>query len=161
MKFILLFLVSFNLFAFTLDQKENLEYAYNFGKHYGMENTLRAIVMVESSAGKNLMSANGQDCGIAQINITSWKARYDEAIGDREISDEAICSALIKDRDLSLLAAVEEIKFWRIVHGTEEWRKIWGSYNAGYNYNSLSGRKYGEKVAKWIRYFNNNPIVVE
>jgi len=153
MKIIMIMLMSISLYAFSAEQEKTLEFAYQFGKRYGLENTIRAIVMKESSGGIHLKNKHINACGIAQILVRTWKRRYRDDIAHLHISDDAICSLLKRDDELNLLAAVEEIKFWQHVHGKNAWNKIYASYYAGYNYSSSEGKEYAKKVIKWIKFF--------
>lgn len=133
-------------------QIEVLQHAYDFGKQFNLQNSLRAIVMVESSGGVHLRNPNVMACGVGQILVKSWKARYADDILGLDVTDEDICNLLIRDTDLNLLAMVEELKFWQQVHGND-WRKIYASYNAGYSYNSQEGITYANKVIRYIKLF--------
>jgi hypothetical protein len=149
MKIITLLLLTITLYASQLSQTQqsNLQYAYNFAKRFNLENSVRAIVMVESSGGINVKNPNVYACGWGQIYVKSWRNRY---VPNNNFSDEAICKILIKDIDLNLLAIIAELKFWQDIHGNN-WNKIYASYYAGYNYSSPEAITYSNKVIKWIK----------
>jgi hypothetical protein len=134
-------------------QYNNLEYAYSYGKLFGLENTIRAIVMVESSGGINIENKHKMACGWGQIYVKSWKKRYSKELGKMNLSDRDICTLLKKDIDLNLFSIAGEIRHWQKVHGKNSWNKIYASYYAGYGYSSDEAKLYSNKVIKTIKIF--------
>jgi len=140
------------LHSLSFEQELNLKYAYDFGKRFGLGESVRAIVFRESSGGINLENSEVMACGWAQILVRTWKKRYEEDLRGLNISDRKICDVLKSDVDLNLLAAVEELKFWQKVHGRNNWKKIYASYYAGYNYKSKDGVEYSRKIVSHLKY---------
>ena len=140
--------------AFEGDQVRLIKKAYTQGAIYDVGASLAAIVVIESSAGRHTLSPDEQDCGVAQINLTSFKLRYQQHLQHFPLSDAQICNMLIRDVDLNLLAAIEELRFWREVHH-DNWRLVWGSYNGGWTPNT----EYAAKVARMIKTLRKEEII--
>lgn len=130
-------------------QKQVLYKTFEKGKSLDLQYTLTAIAWQESSFGKFKVGKWSPDYGVFQINLKTWKSRYSKEIKQYNLTDKKIKKYLVKHYDLGFVAAVDEILFWKTVHGNN-WNKIWASYNDGTHISSR-GLKYSQKIAKKIK----------
>lgn len=131
------------------DQKAVLYKTFEKGKALDLHYTLTAIAWQESSFGKFKIGRWSADYGVFQINIRTWKSRYSKEIKQYGLTNEKIKKYLVEHYDLGFVAAVDEILFWKTVHGNN-WNKIWASYNDG-THISAKGHKYSKLIGKKVR----------
>jgi len=135
----------------TDSQVSVLQRSYDLGKDADMGWTLAAIAYRESSAGRFLIDASGPSFGAHQILLRTATRRMN--ITD-SMQKNILAQRLVEDVDLSASLALEELKFWRRLHGNN-WNNLWASYNAGYNYRGTSGQKYAKMIGKHIKQLKN------
>lgn len=152
---ILTFLLTFNVFTHALDLKnltpqqlEMLREIKKMGKASGLSYSLMAIAIKESKLGAYMINISSKDFGMYQANITTVLNRQN--IRDTSWNRNVFASKLVFDFEFATQNAIEELTFWKKVH-KNDWHKVWGSYNAGYRYNSKKARTYSREIASIIR----------
>jgi hypothetical protein len=152
---ILTFLLTFNVFTHALDLKnltpqqlEMLREIKKMGKDSGLSYSLMAIAIKESKLGAYMINISSKDFGMYQANITTVLNRQN--IRDTSWNRNVFASKLVFDFEFATQNAIEELTFWKKVH-KNDWHKVWGSYNAGYRYNSKKARTYSREIASIIR----------
>ena len=152
---ILTFLLTFNVFTHALvlknqtpQQLEMLREIKKMGKDSGLSYSLMAIAIKESKLGAYMINISSKDFGMYQANITTVLNRQN--IRDTSWNRNVFASKLVFDFEFATQNAIEELTFWKKVH-KNDWHKVWGSYNAGYRYNSKKARTYSREIASIIR----------
>lgn len=118
------------------------------GKDSGLSYSLMAIAIKESKLGAYMINISSKDFGMYQANITTVLNRQN--IRDTSWNRNVFASKLVFDFEFATQNAIEELTFWKKVH-KNDWHKVWGSYNAGYRYNSKKARTYSREIASIIR----------
>lgn len=154
-KSILCLLFVFNIFAFAIDLKtlsteqiETLKEIKKEGEATGLSYTLMAIAIKESRLGEYMVNLDTKDFGLYQANIRTVLSRQN--IKDTTWNRNVFASKLVSDFKFATQNAIEELAFWKRVH-KNDWNKVWGSYNAGYKYNSKEAKEYSKHIASIIR----------
>ena len=119
--------------------------SYYHGSEYNLGYSLAAISIVESSAGKNKFNPNSLDFGVHQINLKTAMKREKVENFWGFIS---LVTKLYLDDKYNASMAIKELRFCQGQYGSE-YRKIWASYNAGYNI--PAGMTYSNKIANNIK----------
>lgn len=158
MKFKLLLLVLLfisNIFAneldvknLTLEQKEKLKEIKKEGELHGLGYTLMAIAIKESQLGEYMINLDTKDFGLYQANIKSVLNRQN--VKDTTWNRNVFASKLVSDFSFATKNAIDELAYWQKVH-KNDWTKIWGSYNAGFKYNSKQAKQYSKHIASIIQ----------
>lgn len=130
------------------EQKQVLLKAYEYGKPYDLSWSLMAIAWKESRAGK--WNINLQDPAVCPFMININTAIKRTNLKDTSFNRNVLAQELIDDFGLCAAHAVTELTYWRAVHG-ENYRKIWASYNGGYNYSSPQAAGYAQEIADIIK----------
>lgn len=145
----------FNIFAFAIDLKtlspeqlQTLKEIKKHGEETGLSYTLMAIAIKESKLGEYMVNLDTKDFGLYQANIRTVLSRQN--VKDTVWNRNVLASKLVSDFQFATKNAIEELAFWKKVH-KNDWSKVWGSYNAGYKYNSKQGREYSKHIASIIR----------
>lgn len=151
--FIGLFFISNLLFALdlknlTTEQLNTLKEIKKHSKETGFSYTLMAIAIKESKLGEYMINLDTKDFGLYQANIKTVLSR--QKIKDTKWNRNVFASKLISDFEFATQNAIEELTFWQKIH-KNDWPKIWGSYNAGYRYNSKEAQEYSQDIASIIR----------
>lgn len=151
--FILIFIS--NVFAsgidlknLTLEQINTLKEIKEHSKDTGFSYTLMAIAIKESKLGQYMINLDTKDFGLYQANIKTVLNRQN--IKDTIWNRNVFASKLVSDFHFATQNAIAELMFWQKVH-KNDWMKVWGSYNAGYKYNSKEAREYSKEIASIIR----------
>lgn len=150
--FCLLFSISsasnFNENKLTKKELELLKIIKEQGKKYGLSYSLMAIAIKESSIGKYPVNVDSKDYGLYQANIKTVIRRHN--LKDTSWNRNRMASKLVQDFNFATKNAIAELKYWKKVHNND-WRKVWGSYNGGWRYDSKRARKYSQEIASIIR----------
>ena len=113
-----------------------------------MKYSLMAIAIKESSIGKYLINVDSKDFGLYQANIKTVISRH--KVKDTSWNRNKYASWLITDFQFATKNAIAELVYWKKVH-KNDWKKVWGSYNGGWRYDSTRARKYSQEIASIIR----------
>ncbi|MBF84573.1 MAG: hypothetical protein CL489_08875 [Acidobacteria bacterium] len=155
---LLLSLLSFNAVAsctaFDFNQRNVLQRAYDYGVEYDMGWSLAAIAWKESSAGRNMANWNDPSVGVFH-NLLKSVAKREGVYGNEE-KEVILIVRLMHEFEFSAKHAVLELKYWQKQYG-KDWRKIWSSYNAGWNW--FNGIKYSDDIANKIQYLKRNKCI--
>ena len=151
----LIFLFTLNIFASNfneskLTQKEIkiLKTIKEQGRKHGLSYSLMAIAIKESSIGKYLINVDSKDFGLYQANIKTVISRH--KVKNTSWNRNKYASRLITDFQFATKNAIAELVYWKKVH-KNDWKKVWGSYNGGWRYDSTRARKYSQEIASIIR----------
>ena len=71
-------------------------------------------------------------------------------IKDTTWNRNVFASKLVSDFQFATKNAIEELTFWQKIH-RNDWTKVWGSYNAGYKFNSQQAKEYSKEIALIIK----------
>lgn len=127
-------------------QKEVLAKAYDVGLADNLGYTMMAIAFEESTAGKYRMSFETHDYGVMQNNIKTASSR----MGVKGYYNKlALAERLIKDDELSMNLALEELLYWK--KHTPNWRGMVSAYNNGWAWSK--GDAYLDKIIKHTNTF--------
>ncbi|MBL3519050.1 transglycosylase SLT domain-containing protein [Aliarcobacter lanthieri] len=144
-----------NVFASEIDiknltpqQLETLKEIKKYGEDHGLGYTLMAIAIKESKLGTYMVNLDTKDFGLYQANIRTVLSRQN--IKDTVWNRNVFASKLVSDFQFATQNAIEELTFWQKIH-RNDWSKVWGSYNAGYKYNSKEAQAYSKEIASIIR----------
>ncbi|MGM0519462.1 MAG: transglycosylase SLT domain-containing protein [Campylobacterota bacterium] len=144
-----------NIFAFEFDpsnlskdEVKMLKQIKKEGAKYGLSYSLMAIAIKESSIGKYLVNVNSKDFGLYQANIKTVINR--QKVKDTSWNRNKLAMKLISNFEFATQNAIAELKYWKKVHKSD-WRRVWGSYNGGWSYNSKRARKYSREIASIVR----------
>lgn len=121
------------------------------GESTGTSQTLAAIAMVESYAGKYLRNDVTKDYGVYQINLFWATKRIEQLTGAPMTNKQkaAFKERLITDHSMNATHAIDILMHYNKVHNGN-WRRVVMSYNAGNNWNSKAGQTYLTKVQKQL-----------
>ena len=139
---------NFNPYDLSKDDLNLLKIIKAKGAKFGLSYSLMAIAIKESSLGKYLINVDSKDFGLYQANIKSVIARHQ--LKDTSWNRNKLAMQLVSDFDFATQNAIDELNFWHEKHNGN-WKRIWSSYNAGWNYNSKKARKYSNDIYKIIR----------
>jgi len=118
------------------------------GQRYGLSYSLMAIAIKESSIGRYLINVDSKDYGLYQANIKTVINRHNAK--NTSWNRNRYATKLITDFKFATKNAIAELRYWKKVHNND-WKKVWGSYNGGWKYNSKQARKYSREIATIIR----------
>lgn len=118
------------------------------GQRYGLSYSLMAIAIKESNIGRYPINVDTKDYGMFQANIKTVLRRH--KVKNTSWNRNRYASRLITDFRFATKNAIAELNYWKKVH-KNDWRKVWGSYNGGWKYNSKRARKYSRDIATIIR----------
>lgn len=143
---------------FGFDQLSVMTQAYDYGKAFGYEYSLAAIVWQESSAGRRPVGGidNAKRLGYQYMTYGPFHTLLKTAIKREKCKniscESAVVGKLMTDFDYAAKNAVAELAFWERVR-KGNWLKIWGSYYAGYTDNG--SMEYALKIRDKVRYLKN------
>lgn len=143
-----IFANGFDFKNLTQEQKETLKEIKQKGDAYGLGYTLMAIAIKESKLGEYMINLDTKDFGIYQINLKTALNRNN--LKDTVWNRNFLASKLVSDFDFATKNAIDELAYWQKVH-KNNWAKVWGSYNAGFKYNSKQGKEYSKHIASIIQ----------
>lgn len=150
---VLLFITS--IYASNFDAKRlsakdisTLKEIKKYGKKHGLSYSLMAIAIKESSIGKFLVNVDSKDYGLYQANIRTVVSRH--KVKNTPWNRNRYAMRLVTDFQFATKNAIAELTYWKKVH-KNDWRKVWGSYNGGWKYNSKRARKYSQDIASIIK----------
>ncbi|MCT7910033.1 transglycosylase SLT domain-containing protein [Arcobacter lacus] len=150
-----IFLFIFNVFASAIDiqnltsqQLETLKKIKEKGEEHDLGYTLMAIAIKESKLGQYMINDKTHDFGLYQANIKTVLSRHN--ITDTAWNRDVLASKLITDFQFATKNAIAELTYWQKIH-KNDWTKVWGSYNAGFKYNSKEARDYSQDIAAIIK----------
>lgn len=133
----------------SVKQMRTVERAYQAGLPHNLGYSLAAIVWQESSAGLFLINSSEGSYGPFQINLKTALARVDGKNWSKPKKDWLATNLL--RFDFSVYFAIEELKYWQSVHGNNNWRKVWASYNGGWRYHKPAPQSYAQSIATKIQ----------
>lgn len=142
------FATNFKPSELTQDDIKMLRIIKEEGKKYGLSYSLMAIAIKESSLGKYLINVNSKDFGLYQANIKTVISR--QKLRDTSWNRNKMAMKLVSDFEFATKNAIAELVYWKKVHNNN-WRKVWGSYNGGWRYDSKRAKKYSREIASIIR----------
>ncbi|MGJ0337562.1 transglycosylase SLT domain-containing protein [Aliarcobacter cryaerophilus] len=152
---LLILLFISNVFASNVDiknltpeQLETLKEIKKHGQDTGLSYTLMAIAIKESKLGEYMVNLDTKDFGLYQANIKTVLSRQN--IKDTTWNRNVFASKLVSDFQFATKNAIEELTFWQKIH-RNDWTKVWGSYNAGYKFNSQQAKEYSKEIALIIK----------
>ncbi|MGL6228596.1 MAG: transglycosylase SLT domain-containing protein [Culicoidibacterales bacterium] len=131
------------------DQVQVLKTVYKVGKARGYGETLAAIALVESSAGRYLVNPRTGDYGVMQINLKTASARTAQHTSKKinSTNQRIIKDTLLKNIEFGATYAMLELDFWKKSHKGNV-NKMMASYNGGYNYKAPAPQSYVKKINK-------------
>ena len=132
----------------TQEQLETLKEIKKHGEDTGLSYTLMAIAIKESKLGEYMVNLDTKDFGLYQANIKTVLSRQN--IKDTTWNRNVFASKLVSDFQFATKNAIEELTFWQKIH-RNDWTKVWGSYNAGYKFNSQKAKEYSKEIALIIK----------
>lgn len=131
------------------EQKYVVTRAYEIGSEVGYADTLAAIALTESDAGKNLVNARSGDYGVFQNNIKYTVRRIEQLTGapmsNRQI--RGLKKTLVTDMEESATYSIMELTYWAKRHNNN-WRKTIASYNEGHDWRSKKAQNYVASVSR-------------
>lgn len=165
-RIVLLFLLPFSLFAISKEQLHNLQIVRDVAKSipdkYGetYENTLSAICLTESSAGKNIIGDAAHtpltkaSLGVMQIQVATARfiaKRTDSLHWLNQKNDAQIAALLLQDIELSARIAAHYIVLLK--HARKAYMKVVSGYNGGmvnwrYYNRVMKNMKFVQKLIK-------------
>ena len=158
-RIILACLLAVSLLAETSERKQYrqdlISKLIEAGKPCGLSRTLLAIAKVESNFGQVKINLQDPSCGVTMIHVRYFLKRYN--IKDEPFRRNMACQQLTENDDLAIAEAVAILEFWKTKHcgkwgcKSNEWAKVWASYNAGNNWDSKAGRAYALKIKNAIK----------
>lgn len=143
-----IFATNFNPSHLTKKDIEMLKQIKEQGAKYGLGYSLMAIAIKESSIGRYVVNVDSKDFGLYQANIKTVLSRQN--VKNTSWNRNRYAMKLINDFQFATKNAIEELKYWKKVHNND-WRKVWGSYNGGWQYKSQRAQKYSREIASIIR----------
>ncbi len=142
---------AYSHFNFSKLSKEDIKVLKQIkkqGQRYGLSYSLMAIAIKESSLGKYLVNVDTGDFGLYQANIRSVIKRH--KVRNTSWNRNKYAMRLISDFKFATRNAIAELRYWKKIHNND-WKKVWGSYNGGWKYNSKTARKYSRDISSIIR----------
>lgn len=132
-------------------QCANLDLARRVGSEYDLEQTLPAVMYIESSAGINLVGDDGTSFGPMQMQLRTAKEilrRNPTLLDGTKRTDGGVVRRLLTDFEWALRMAAAHLRDLRRQHG---YKKALRAYNAGET-GMLLGRGvgYSEKVIQHL-----------
>ncbi len=136
----------------SMEQKNTLQWAYEYGLKHGLGESMRAICWQESSAGLNLENEEdgsyGRYGGKALIVATrlykTWPDQPSEAMV------HFVQRLLLTDHAFAAEHCVRELRYWQKKRGADQWTKVWASYNAGNSW--WNGKGYAADIRAKINF---------
>lgn len=123
-----------------------IKQSYEYGREFGLSNTLAAIAMTESSAGKFLVNYSEPEFPSAGIHgIMTYKILDFFHLKRNKENVKLAVNMLKENPSLSLAFAVRELKYWH-KRRNGNWTLTWASYNAGNRWQN--GKPYVQKINK-------------
>jgi hypothetical protein len=147
--------------SLTSKQQVVLQKSYAIGKKHDLGETLAAVALVESTAGKNLQ--NGKSYGVYMVSLGNVIKReggdkYEDLTADEVLrkTPTAVKKRYIKrlktDLPFNAKHAIEELRYWQDQTNTP--KQMWAAYNGGWNATTKSSAlRYSSKIQKNIRLF--------
>lgn len=143
----------------TTEQKQTLQQisekqwrvlyaAHDKGEPHDLGYTMMAIAWEESSAGKYRVNLNSHDFGVMQNSLKTAEARTKTK---GYYAKMQLVERLIKDDDLSMDLALEELLYWK--KHTKTWRHTVSGYNNGWAF--AAGEVYLNRIIKNVKMFMN------
>ncbi len=143
-----LYAINFKASYLTAKDMQLLKQIKSYGDKYDLSYSLMAIAVKESSIGRFKINVDSFDYGIYQANINTVIRRHQ--MKNSNSNRNKVAMMLINDFDFATSNAIAELVYWKKVH-KGDWTKIWGSYNAGWNFDSTRGQKYSKDIIKIIK----------
>jgi len=143
-----IFATNFKASQLTKKDLKTLKMIKKQGQRYGLSYSLMAIAIKESSIGRYLINVDSKDYGLYQANIKTVIKRHNAK--NTSWNRNKYATRLITDFKFATKNAIAELRYWKKVH-KNDWKKVWGSYNGGWKYNSKRARKYSREIASIIR----------
>jgi hypothetical protein len=143
-----IFASNFNANKLTNKEIKTLKQIKKDGKKHGLSYSLMAIAIKESSIGKYLVNVDSKDYGLFQANIKTVLSRAKAK--NTSWNRNRYAMKLISDVQFATKNAIAELTYWKKVH-KNDWKKVWGSYNGGWKYNSKRAKNYSRDIASIIR----------
>ena len=137
-------------------KKDIIRKVYQAAKPYNFENTLLAIVYKESHLGDYMFNTTTGDYGLCGINLKTFKKLH--KINNTYWGDKKLASNLIRDDDLNIAVAINNLNGWR-KHYKNNWRAIVGSYNGGWNMNAVYVKNIMSIIKAFKIYFKKHPEI--
>lgn len=140
----------------TIEQKNVLQSAYNYGKEYNLGYSMAAIAWQESFVGNLIVPINLQDpsAGIWHKNVYIALAES-SSMGNTGLSLNMMADRLIDDTEFAASLAIADLEHWKVLRNGR-WLDIWASYNAGRYYSSEKGQKYAYSIRDKIKILKRN-----
>lgn len=142
------FASDFDIKNLTQQEIETLKEIKREGQAHGLSYSLMAIAIKESGLGKYMINVDSKDFGLYQANIKTVISRHNAK--DTSWNRNLFATKLISDFQFATKNAIEELTFWQKIH-RNDWTKVWGSYNAGYKFNSKQAKEYSKEIALIIK----------
>lgn len=120
--------------------------AYDKGEPHDLGYTMMAIAWEESTAGKYRVNLNSHDFGVMQNSLKTAATRTNTK---GYYAKMRLVERLIKDDDLSMDLAVEELLYWK--KHTKTWRHAVSGYNNGWAF--AKGTVYLNSIIKYVNMF--------
>lgn len=152
-KLFLMFLISVNLFAMSEMQIQNLQDAYSIGKTtrtsdgLTFENTLAAIMLTESSAGKNLVGDDRFEDG-------SKKPLHQSSLGTMQMQIKTARYLADKYPQLSWLKLLDDGQLTTQILNSPQFSSMLAGYYLKLNYEVAKKRGYWNPYFKAISRYN-------
>ncbi|MDK1290160.1 hypothetical protein [Pseudoalteromonas umbrosa] len=127
-------------------QLHTLLNAFHLGLDHGYGYSLAAIAWKESLAGKVKVNYSDPSFGVFHAHLT-YAARREGVTSN--FNKNILAQRLMDDIQFAASHAIMELDYWKSVHGDNNWRKIWASYNAGHNWEAVP--HYAADIAYKIR----------
>lgn len=136
---------------FKMSQLWTMQRAFDYGAPDGMGHLLAAIVWKESSAGLKLHRKDGEHWSMRSygpFHILLRTAKQRRGCSTWNCSN--LKNRLLHNFEYSAELAVEELEYWRNRLGSAS--KALSAYNAGNNWNGMTGVSYRHDVVSKINY---------
>lgn len=133
------------------EQLEMLMEIAKRAKPYDLVYSAVAIAWQESNLGKWQINLKDPSCGPFHQVIPLFLKK--NKIANTEFNRNKVCSELIDDIDLSVSTVISELEAWKMIHKNRMnvWDYVYRSYNAGYNYDSATAKKYSKMIRARIK----------
>lgn len=143
-----IFALDFDAEKLTNEEIKKLKEIKEEGKKYGLSYSLMAIAIKESELGKYMINVDSKDFGMYQANIKTVISRNN--VKDTSWNRNVLATKLISDFEFATKTAVSELTYWQKIH-KNDWKKVWSSYNGGWQYNSQKAKLYSQDIERIIR----------
>lgn len=130
---------------------DDLEAHIALAKPFGLDKEIRAIIKIESDNGLYPINLQDPACGITHIHLKTFFRRH--GLKDTPFNRNKWCSLLIKNPDLAVANAIEELLFWQKQFckgkcNSTQHKNMIKAYNAGWNYKGAKAQEYYNKFEK-------------